>query len=108
VLSFTPRPLYPGGKSSRCPLAKRLGGPQCRSGRCGEDKNLSPAGNRTRVVQPVDRRYQFGHVRVGWQFWVIQPRSFNDIENVRAQGKRVLRVPLRCFFREFSALASEA
>jgi hypothetical protein len=32
-------------------------GPQGRSGRCGEDKNLSPAWNRTATVQPVPHRY---------------------------------------------------
>jgi hypothetical protein len=42
VVSFTPRPLYPQGKSPRYPLARRLGGPQSRSGRCDEEKNSQP------------------------------------------------------------------
>jgi len=33
MVSFTPRPLYPQGKSSCYPLDRRLGGPQNRSGR---------------------------------------------------------------------------
>jgi hypothetical protein len=33
------RPLYPPAKSLRCPLDRRLGGPQSRSGRGGEEKN---------------------------------------------------------------------
>jgi hypothetical protein len=33
VVSFTPRPLYPRGKSPRYPLDRRLGGPQGRSRR---------------------------------------------------------------------------
>jgi hypothetical protein len=37
VVSLTPRPLYP-----RYPLDRRLGGPQSRSGRSGEEKNLLP------------------------------------------------------------------
>jgi hypothetical protein len=37
VVSFTPRPLYPQGKSSWYPLGRRLGGPQSRSGRGGEE-----------------------------------------------------------------------
>jgi hypothetical protein len=31
VVSFTPRPLHPQGKSPRYPLNRRLGGPQSRS-----------------------------------------------------------------------------
>jgi hypothetical protein len=53
VVSFTPRPFYPREKSPRYPLETRLGGPQSRSGRCGEEKNLASAGNRTPAVQPV-------------------------------------------------------
>jgi hypothetical protein len=40
MVSFKLRPLYCRGKSPRYPLDRRLGGPQSRSGRCGEDKNL--------------------------------------------------------------------
>jgi hypothetical protein len=42
VISFTPRPLYPQGKSPWYPLDRRLGGPQSRSGRGGEEKNSHP------------------------------------------------------------------
>jgi hypothetical protein len=42
ALRFTPRPLYPQGKSPWYPLNRRLGGPQSRSGRCGEEKNSQP------------------------------------------------------------------
>jgi hypothetical protein len=58
VVSFTPRPLYPRGKSPRYPLDRRLGGPQGRSGRCGENscphRDLSSDPS---VVQPVASRY---------------------------------------------------
>jgi hypothetical protein len=49
VVSFTPRPLYPQGKNAWHPLDWRLGGPQSRSGRGGEQKNSQPPhpGNRT-------------------------------------------------------------
>jgi hypothetical protein len=40
VVSFTPRPLYPRRKNPRCPLDRRLGGPQSRSGSCGGQKIL--------------------------------------------------------------------
>jgi hypothetical protein len=39
------------------PLYTRFGGPQGRSGRCGENKNLAPVGIRTTGAQPVTRRY---------------------------------------------------
>jgi hypothetical protein len=42
VVSFTPRPLYPQGKSPWYPLDRRLGRPQSRSGRGGEEKNSQP------------------------------------------------------------------
>jgi hypothetical protein len=42
VVSFTPRPLYPQGKSPWYPLDRGLGGPQSRSGRGGEEKNSQP------------------------------------------------------------------
>jgi hypothetical protein len=42
VVSFTLRPLYPQGKRPSYPLDRRLGGPQSRSGRGGEEKNSQP------------------------------------------------------------------
>jgi hypothetical protein len=42
VVSFTPRLLYPHGKSPWYPLDRRLGGSQSRSGRGGEEKNSQP------------------------------------------------------------------
>jgi hypothetical protein len=55
VVSFTPRPLYPQGKSPCYPLDRRLGGPQKRSGHGGEEKNSQPP--RTPIVKPVTQRY---------------------------------------------------
>jgi hypothetical protein len=59
VVSFTPRPLYSQGKGPWCPLDKRLGGPQSRSGRGGKKKNSQPrreSNPRTPIVQPVAQR----------------------------------------------------
>jgi hypothetical protein len=42
VVSFTPRPLYPQGKTPWYPLDRRLGRPQGPSGLSGEDKNYIP------------------------------------------------------------------
>jgi hypothetical protein len=58
VVSFTPRPLYPRGKSPLCPLDRRLSGPESRSGRRGEnswpnrDSKFVPSD-----VQPVASHY---------------------------------------------------
>jgi hypothetical protein len=40
----------PPGKELQVPLDRRLSGPQSRSGRCGAEKNLAPAENRTPAV----------------------------------------------------------
>jgi hypothetical protein len=47
-----PAALLPG-KEHRYQLKRRLHGPQSRSGRYGEKKNLAPAGNVTLAAQPV-------------------------------------------------------
>jgi hypothetical protein len=58
AVSFTPRHLYPRGKSSWYPLDRRLGGPQSRSGRGGEEKNSQPLpGLESPIIQPVAQRY---------------------------------------------------
>jgi hypothetical protein len=56
VVSFTPRLLYPQGKSPLSPLGRRLGGPQRQCRRGGEEKNLQPlreSNPRTPIVKPV-------------------------------------------------------
>jgi hypothetical protein len=60
VISFTPRPLYPQGKSPWYPLDRRLGGPQSRSRSGGEEKNSQPrreSNPRTPIIQPVAQSY---------------------------------------------------
>jgi hypothetical protein len=47
VVSFTPLPLYSQRNFLRYPLDRRLGGPQSRSGRFGDEKNLSMQGIET-------------------------------------------------------------
>jgi hypothetical protein len=54
VVSFTPRTLYPQGKSPWCPLGRRLGGSKSRSRRGGEERNFQPlAGLELPIIQPV-------------------------------------------------------
>jgi hypothetical protein len=57
VVSITTRPLYPQGKSPRYALDRRLGGPQSRSGRGGEENNSQPLSVLDPpIVQPVAQR----------------------------------------------------
>jgi hypothetical protein len=58
VVSFSPRPLYPQGKIPWCPWNRRVGGPQSRSGRGGEEKNSQPLpGFETPIIQLVAQRF---------------------------------------------------
>jgi hypothetical protein len=60
VVNFTPKQLYPRGKSHPYPFDRRLNGPQNRSGRHGEEKILDPTGTRNQtplLVQPVASSY---------------------------------------------------
>jgi hypothetical protein len=52
-VSFTPRPLYPRGKTPRYPLDRKLGGPQSLSGRFGEEKILDTTGLELRSYSPA-------------------------------------------------------
>jgi hypothetical protein len=49
MVNFTPRPLYPRGKSPRYPLDRRLGGPQSRSGRLKKMINIEKRKYRRKV-----------------------------------------------------------
>jgi hypothetical protein len=54
VVSFTPRSLYPQGKSLCYPIDKRLDEPQYRSEHSGEKKNSQPLpGFESMIIQPV-------------------------------------------------------
>jgi hypothetical protein len=73
VANFTPRPLYPRGKSPQYPSDRRLGGPQSRSGQFGEnswpyrDSNSHPS-----VVQPIASRYTDYDIPTPWQPHTLQ------------------------------------
>jgi hypothetical protein len=58
MASFTARPLYSQRKNPWYPLDRRLGGPQRRSGRSGEEKNFQPlAGLESPIIHPISQRY---------------------------------------------------
>jgi hypothetical protein len=78
VVSFIPLPLYPSRKSPfpRHPLHMRLGGPRSRSGRCGEEKNITPPRTRTPTVQSVARRYIEWDIPTPLSFEIAKQISF--------------------------------
>jgi hypothetical protein len=49
--------VYLQGNSPWYPLDRRLGRPQSRSGRGGEEKNFRESNPRTPIVQPIAQRY---------------------------------------------------
>jgi hypothetical protein len=57
VVSFTPPPLYSQGKSPWDPLDRRLGGPQIRSGRGGEEKNSQEELIATQIIKKFTAFY---------------------------------------------------
>jgi hypothetical protein len=60
MVNFTPRPIYPQGKSPWYPLDRRLGRPQNHSGHGGEEKNSQPQPQpvaEPRIIQPVAQLY---------------------------------------------------
>jgi hypothetical protein len=66
VVSFTPRPLYPKGKSPWYPLDRRLDGPQSHSGHSGgEEKNFQPPPR----IESYDSLLRYLHV-ISFPAWV--------------------------------------
>jgi hypothetical protein len=59
VVSFTTRPLNPMEKSPRYPLDRRLGGPQSRSGQCGEEKIFTLSGLELRPLSRPARTNRY-------------------------------------------------
>jgi hypothetical protein len=71
VVGITLRPFYPRGKGPRYTLDRRLGGPQRRSGRCGVQKNLAPAGIRIPAAQLVGRCYTNWTISVSYNEFIL-------------------------------------
>jgi hypothetical protein len=63
VVSFTPRTLYPLGKSPRYPLDRRLDGPQIRSGRVEKRKFLTLPGLELRPLSRPARSQSLYRLR---------------------------------------------
>jgi hypothetical protein len=81
MVSFTPWPLYPQGKSLLYLLDMRLGGPQSRYGRGGEEKSTQPLpGLEPRLVgipKLLGKLRLIGKYRLGRP--LSDPDSFGDL-----------------------------
>jgi hypothetical protein len=92
VVSFTPRPLYPQGKNPWYPLDRRVGGPQSRSERGGEDKNSKPLqGLEPPIFQPIAQRYTTELSRLPLYLWFSH--IFHSIFELRYWYCTVLLLP---------------
>jgi hypothetical protein len=82
MVSFTPRSLYPQRKSSWYPLDRRLGGPQSRSGRGGEEKNSQPLpGLELPIIRPVAQRYITELSRLRCIIYAVDKLVLNNLRN---------------------------
>jgi hypothetical protein len=73
VVSFTPRSFTPQGKKPPNSLDRRLGGPQRRSGRGGEEKNFQPLpGLEPPIIQPVAQSYTTELTWLQWTFEALR------------------------------------
>jgi len=103
VVSFTPQPLYLRGKSTRCPLDGRLGGPQSRYGRAGRENNhyhctkSNPCRpDRSSVTIITSRMFKWRKVK-----WASHVARMGEMRNVyripvgKPKGKSQIRKPRR-------------
>jgi hypothetical protein len=77
VVSFTLRPLYPRGKLPRYPIGRRPDGPQSRSGRYEEVRNLDLLGSPARNQLLFKIYFGFVGNRVS-KLKVETPCTFNE------------------------------
>jgi hypothetical protein len=97
LASFTPRPLHPRERKPRFPLDRRLGGPQSRSGRRGEETILTlPGLERRPLGRPIRSQSLYRRCYPGtWckLLTVVCPTADTPTSSV---GVVFLLVSLRC------------
>jgi hypothetical protein len=101
VVTFMHLPLYRRRKSPRYPLHRRLGGPQSRSGRCGEDINFLPL---TGIeLEPSSPKFII-------QIWhnKLNRNSWSWLAYEKLQGHQILRTSRKGIcFKSFENLQPE-
>jgi hypothetical protein len=70
VVNFTPRTLHSKGKGSWYPLNRRMGEPQIRSGRSGEENSQPLPRLEPPIIQPVAQRYTTELSRYAHNFYI--------------------------------------
>jgi hypothetical protein len=101
VISFTPRPLYPQGKSPQYPLDRKLGGLQSRSRCCGVEKNLLPLSGIE--LWPLLYRLRLGSIRSYRISTYIMMQTVTRISQFRytqQNAKMMFLVSLRSMWRK--------
>jgi hypothetical protein len=88
---FTPK-----RKSPWCPLDRRLGGPQRRSGRGGEEENSQPLpGLEPLIIQPVTQRYTTELSRL-WNNKVLKESAVGLTTEIKVSDLRNFGVLTNC------------
>jgi hypothetical protein len=75
VVSFSPRPLYPQGKSPWYPLDRRLGGPQSQSGYGGEEKMIFTYHRNQLKEIEIFRRLDRPDLPIMYSFFVLGSKN---------------------------------
>jgi hypothetical protein len=91
VVSFKPLPLCP-----RYPLDRRLGGPQNRSGRRREEKNLTPTRTRTpthTLSSPVASYYTDCTITAPYKICIHRFRTTNLVIGLLVPPRKFTRLP---------------
>jgi hypothetical protein len=127
VVCFTPRSLYPRGKSPWFTLDRSLGGPRDHSGRYGVEKNSQPLpGLKAPIIQDVAQRFttelycnivtnlMIVNVTVTWIKFTYFSLSWTGFRSIRItdilfnckdtglhvmDGSRILKAALNCIPR---------
>jgi hypothetical protein len=87
LVSFTSLPLYPQVNNPLYPLDRRLGGLQSRSGRCGEEENLSLPWTELGTSSPSLYRLSY-QVPSSAAFW--RPLNFSRVAEISEKVSNIL------------------
>jgi hypothetical protein len=104
VVCFTLLSVYSRGKSLLCPLDRKLGGSQSRSGRGDVEKNLIivPARNWTSVVRPVASSphslsyHSLGTIISGFRQRLVHPSAPHNLVPLRKKKKKKKKKDPEC------------